>query len=72
MKDILPILQIAVAVFLILFILLQQRGSGLGSTFGGGGGESYGARRGIEKKLLWGAAILGFIFILLSLLNLIL
>jgi preprotein translocase subunit SecG len=72
MKDILPILQIIVAVFLILFILLQQRGAGLGSAFGGGGGEgSYGTRRGIQKKLLWGSVFLGFLFILLSILNLI-
>lgn len=71
------ILQVIVTTLLILFILLQQKGTALGSAFGGGGGGGggegdYGTRRGIQKKLFWGSGILGFLFILLSLLNLIL
>ncbi|MBZ1345034.1 MAG: preprotein translocase subunit SecG [Candidatus Nealsonbacteria bacterium] len=71
MKDLLPFFQIGVAVFLIIFILLQQRGSGLGSVFGGGGG-SYSTKRGIQKKIFWATIILGGLFIILALLNLIL
>lgn len=43
-------LQIILAVLVILSILLQSRGAGLGTVWGGGG-ELYGTRRGIEKML---------------------
>jgi len=70
MKEFLPIAQIVVAVLLIIFILLQQRGTALGSAFGGGGGF-YATRRGIQKKILWATVVLGALFIILALLNLI-
>ncbi|TET84298.1 MAG: preprotein translocase subunit SecG [Candidatus Nealsonbacteria bacterium] len=70
MKEFLPIAQIVVAVFLIVFILLQQRGTALGSAFGGGGGF-YATRRGIQKKIFWTTVALGALFIILALLNLI-
>lgn len=72
MKQYLPYIQIIVSILLIVFILLQQRGTALGSTFGGGGGESYGTRRGLEKKLFWGTSILAVIFVGLAILNLLL
>ena len=71
MEDILIFVQIIVAIFLIISILVQQRGTALGSAFGGGG-EFYGTRRGIQKKIFWGTVILGALFIILSLLNLVL
>lgn len=71
MKQYLPIAQIVVAVLLIVSILLQQRGTALGSAFGGEGGF-YATRRGIQQKLLWATYILGALFIILALLNLIL
>lgn len=70
MRQILFVLQIAVPCLLILFILLQQRGTALGSVFGGEGGF-YARRRGIEKKVFWGTVILGVLFIVISLFNLI-
>lgn len=70
MKEFLPIAQIVVAVFLIVFILLQQRGTALGSAFGGGGGF-YATRRGIQKKIFWATVALGALFVILALLNLI-
>lgn len=71
MKEFLPIAQIVVAVFLIIFILLQQRGTALGSAFGGGGGF-YATKRGIQKKIFWATVVLGALFIIFALLNLIL
>ena len=72
MEKILLISQIIVSVLLIVFILLQQRGTALGSAFGGGeGGGFYGTRRGIQQKILLGSIILGALFIILALLNLI-
>ena len=71
MAQYLPIAQIVVAIFLILFILLQQRGTALGSAFGGEGGF-YATRRGIQKKIFWATIAFGVLFIVLALLNLIL
>lgn len=70
MKEFLSIAQIVVAVFLIIFILLQQRGTALGSAFGGGGGF-YATRRGIQKKIFWVTVVLGALFVILALVNLI-
>lgn len=69
-EEILPIAQIVVAIFLIAFILLQRRGTALGSAFGGEGGF-YATRRGIQKKIFWATCFLGAIFVILALLNLI-
>ncbi len=72
MKAILPFIQIIVAILLIVFILLQQRGTALGSAFGGGeGGGFYSTRRGIQKKIFWATIVCGVLFIGLALLNLI-
>jgi len=71
MKQYLLIAQIVVAVFLTIFILLQQRGQALGSAFGGEGGF-YATRRGIQKKIFWATVFCGGLFIVLAILNLIL
>ena len=71
MQQYLPIAQIVVAIFLIVGILLQQRGEALGSAFGGSGGGFYATRRGIEKKIFWATIFLGGLFIILALLNLV-
>ncbi len=70
MKTILIISQILVSTLLIVSILLQQRGTALGSAFGGGGEGFYATRRGFEKKIYWASIILGIIFIILALMNL--
>jgi len=69
MNSITIISQIIVSVFLIILILLQQRGTALGSSFGGEGGF-YLKKRGLEKKIYWATVVLGVGFIVLSLLNL--
>lgn len=71
MKTYLFIAQILVSVLLILTVLLQKRGAALGSAFGGGG-ASYFARRGFEKKIFWSTCVLGTLFAILALLNLVL
>ena len=70
MNQILFGVQIAVSVILVVLVLLQQRGAGLGSIFGGGG-EFYASRRGAEKKIFWATIFFGTIFIILALLNLV-
>lgn len=69
MNNILPYLQIAASILLIIFILLQQRGTALGSSFGGEGGF-YGTMRGVQKKIFWATIFLGILFIIFALLNL--
>ena len=62
--------QIAIAVLLVSSILLQQRGTALGSSFGGGEGTFFATRRGIQQKLYVATIVLGILFIALSLSNL--
>lgn len=71
MRDYLPILQILVSAILIVLILLQQRGTALGSAFGQGQ-SFYATRRGIQKKIFWATIACGILFIAFALLNLIL
>lgn len=66
----LNILEIAVAVFLIIVILLQVQGSGLSGAFGGGG-EFYRSKRSIEKLLIFITIILASLFGVLSIILLI-
>jgi preprotein translocase subunit SecG len=70
MNQILTIIQTIVSILIIIFIILQQRGTALGSAFGGGG-EVYSTRRGLQKNLLWVTIALTVIFIALSVINLI-
>ncbi|HOK00492.1 MAG TPA: preprotein translocase subunit SecG [Candidatus Pacearchaeota archaeon] len=71
MENLLPILQIIVSILLIVFILLQQRGTALGSTFGGEE-NVYSSRRGLEKKIFWATVIFTALFIILAVVNLLL
>ena len=65
--SLLKIAQVIVAVLLMVAILMQSKGAGLGGTFGGTGGGVYLTKRGLEKKLFTATIILATIFILLSL-----
>lgn len=71
MNKILLIMQIAVSAALVIFILVQQRGTALGSAFGGEGGTFYLKKRGFEKTIFYITIILAILFIVLSLANLI-
>lgn len=70
MNQILPFTQIVIAVFLIAAVLLQQRGTALGSSFGSEGGF-YGARRGMQKNLYWATIALGAVLVGLSIFRLV-
>ncbi len=63
MEKILSITQIIISVLLISAILLQQRGEGLSSVFGGEGG-TYFKKRGMEKILYIATIVLGVLFII--------
>lgn len=66
--NILSIFQIIVSVLLIASILLQERGAGVSSTFGGQGGY-YFQKRGAEKILFWSTVSLSVIFFGLAIAN---
>jgi len=70
-RTILLVLQIAVPVLLIVCILLQQRGTALGSAFGGEGGGFHSKRRGIEKKIFIATLVLGVLFLVVSFISLV-
>ncbi len=69
MIKILSIIEIIVAILLMISILLQNKGAGLSSTFGGDMGGYY-TRRGAEKFLMVFSVILASIFIILAIANL--
>jgi protein translocase SecG subunit len=62
------IAQAVVAIFLILSILMQNRGSGLGAAFGGDFGGYY-TKRGLEKFLLYATVVFAVVFFVLGIVN---
>ena len=63
---ILTILQIIIGVTLIILVLIQAKGTGLGTAFGGQS-QLYHAKRGVEKLIFYSTIACGLIFIILSL-----
>jgi protein translocase SecG subunit len=66
MNQALTITQIIVSILLIGLILLQAQGTGLGSTWSGGG-ETYHTRKGVEKVVFITTIIGILLFVLISL-----
>jgi preprotein translocase subunit SecG len=62
METILNISQIVISILLIACILLQQRGEGLGSAFGGSDSVAV-TRRGAEKTLFTISVVLAVLFL---------
>jgi len=71
MKPVISLIQIILGVLLILVIIIQQKGSGLGSAFGADMGF-YRTKRGAEKLLFYATIILSVTFILASIIGLVL
>ncbi|MBI2616911.1 preprotein translocase subunit SecG [Candidatus Gottesmanbacteria bacterium] len=65
MVNFLFILQIFVSSLLIVLILLQAKGVGLGRAWGGGG-EFYKSRRGVEKIVFYATIVLVVLFLITS------
>lgn len=71
MNNIISWIQIILSVLLIAVILLQQRGSSLGSSLGGDS-ATYTSRRGIERTLFNITIVIGilyFVFALIPIIN---
>ena len=68
MNPVLAVGQIVVSVFLIIAILMQARGIGLSSAFGGDS-SVYRSRRGVERQLLRFTVALIILFVGFSVLG---
>jgi preprotein translocase subunit SecG len=66
MERFLDIALIITSVALILSVILQSKGAGLGGLTGGDTGGVYTARRGIERTLFWVTIVLSVIFFALA------
>lgn len=69
MKNLLLVVNIILSIVIVVFILVQGKGAGLGSAWGGGG-EMFTTRRGVEKVILWLTTIAIVVFFAVSLVNL--
>ena len=69
MANVIIIFQILVSVALLVLIIVQSKGVGLGSAWGGGGGF-YKSRRGVEKIIFNFTIILAALFLITSILSL--
>ena len=59
----LPWIQIVLSVLLILGVIFQQSGAGLGSAFGGGDSATYHTKRGFEKFLFYFTIVVSVLFV---------
>ncbi len=58
----LQIVQLVLAILVIVSILMQQQGSGLGGAFGGEG-NFYRSKRGLEKVLFYATIVFIVLFV---------
>ena len=68
MNNILSIIQVVLACAMVLLVLLQERGSGMGEAFGDSGGFAS-QRRGVERGIFIVTIIVLALFIAVSLTN---
>lgn len=62
------IIQAVSAILLIISILIQSRGSGLGAAFGGGDSVAH-TKRGAEKYVFYFTIAMSAVFLISSFLN---
>ena len=65
MVNYLDIALIIISVLLILSVILQSKGAGLGGLTGADAGSVFTARRGVERTLFWVTIVLSVIFFIL-------
>lgn len=69
-KAVISLIEIVLALLLIVLIVIQSKGTGLGSTFGGDMGF-YGTKRGAEKLLFITTIVVVFLFFIASIIGII-
>lgn len=68
LTTLLPALQIGLSVLLVVFILVQSKGAGLGGVFGGEG-NVYRTKRGAERILFIATIVVAILFFGVAFLN---
>ena len=71
MGPFLNLIQIVISIALIVLILLQTKGSGLGGLFGGRDSSIYTTRRGVEKTMFNFTIALAVSFFVVAIINVI-
>ncbi len=66
MKTILDGALILTSIALVVSIILQSKGAGLGGLTGNDAGGVFTARRGIEKTLFWVTVVFSVVFFILA------
>lgn len=68
---ILPYIQIALSILLVIVILIQKSEAGVGGSFGGNDNFAAGmhSRRGFEKTLFYSTFIIAILFVISALLT---
>lgn len=61
------VFQIIIALTLIIFIILQAKGTGLSGVLGGS--SNYHAKRGVEKTLFYATIVVAILFVGLAIVN---
>ncbi len=69
MGNVVDISLVIVSVALILSVILQSKGAGLGGLTGADTGGIFTARRGVEKTLFYVTILLSLVFFILAVLS---
>ena len=69
MGNVVDISLVIVSVALILSVILQSKGAGLGGLTGADTGGIFTARRGVEKTLFYVTIVLSAVFFILAILS---
>lgn len=69
LRTALNLVQLIISIVLIGIVLMQAKGSNIGTVFGGGEGGVYRTRRGLEKRLFQFTIILAVLFLLMSIIS---
>jgi preprotein translocase subunit SecG len=64
--DYINVAQILVSIALTVLVLLQAKGSGIGTALGGGTTSSFRTRRGVEKTLFQLTIVLAIVCLIIS------
>lgn len=62
------VVQIVISIFLVIIIMLQSKGAGLGRAWGGEA-SFYHTKKGLEKVLFITTIVLALLFFVVSILN---
>ncbi|RMD60359.1 preprotein translocase subunit SecG [Candidatus Parcubacteria bacterium] len=69
MSTYLDVALIITSIALILSVILQSKGAGLGGLTGMDTGGVFTARRGVEKALFWATIVLSVLFFILAIIS---